>query len=153
VPYVRDVLGGSRTSVGLLTTGEGLGGLLGAVCAGWLGRRLGPRSLVTLGMFGLPVSGLSLLVSSSVPRAVPGVVCAGLLLSLLTVGFQTLVQTVVPLSHLGRVLGVFSASFGAAAVIGTAAAVSLSGALGLRGCFGLSVALEAAGLAFYLARR
>jgi MFS family permease len=153
VPYVRDVLDGSRTSVGLLTTGEGLGGLLGAVCAGWLGRRLGPRSLVTVGMFGLPASGLSLLVSSSVPRAVPGVVCAGLLLSLLTVGFQTLVQTVVPLSHLGRVLGVFSASFGAAAVVGTATAVSLSGVLGLRGCFGLSVALEAAGLAFYLARR
>jgi len=153
VPYVRDELDGSKTSVGLLTTGEGLGGLVGAACVAWLGRRFGPRPLVTIGMFGLPLSCVSLLLSSSVPHAVPGIVLAGLLLSLLTVGFQTLVQTTVPLSHLGRVLGLFGAAFGAAAVLGAAGAVVLSGVIGLRGCFGLSACLELLGLVYYLLRR
>jgi MFS family permease len=153
VPYVRDELDGSKTSVGLLTTGEGLGGLVGAACVAWLGRRMGPRPLVTIGMFGLPLSCLSLLLSSSVPHAVPGIVLAGLLLSVLTVGFQTLVQTTVPLSHLGRVLGLFGAAFGAGAVLGATGAVVLSGPLGLRGCFGLSAGLEVVGLAYYLLRR
>lgn len=153
VPYVREELHGSRTSVGLLTTGEGLGGLVGAACVAWLGRRLGPRVLVTLGMFGLPLSCLSLLLSESVAHAIPGIFLAGLLLTVLTVGFQTLVQTTVPFSHLGRVLGLFGTAFGAAAVLGATGAVVLSAALGLRGCFGLSAALEVLGLVYYLLRR
>ena len=153
VPYVRDVLNGSTTSVGLLTTGQGIGGLVGAGGVALLGRRLGPRRLITAGMFGLPLSSLSLLVSSSVLQAVPGVVLAGLLLNLLTTGFATLVQTTVPLTHLGRVLGLFSAAFGAAAVLGATAAVALSGVLGLRGSFGLAAGLEVGGLVYYLTRR
>ena len=153
VPYVREVLEGSKASVGLLTTSSALGGLVGAGCVACWGRRAGPRRLVTIGMFGMPISSLALLLSSSVPQAVPGLMLAGLLLTVLTTGFQTLVQTTVPITHLGRVLGAFAAAFGGAAVIGAASAAMLVAPLGLRGCVGLAAAVELVGLAYYLVRR
>lgn len=150
VPYVRGVLEGGPASVGLLTSVEAVGGLLAATLFPRLHRRLGPRRVLSLGMAGLPVATAGLLVSGSVLHAFPGMLLAGLLLTLLTAGVRVHVQVSVERHYLGRVVGVIASVVGGAAVLGSALAIALTTVLDLRVILLVAVVIEVAGCAVHL---
>lgn len=151
VPFVREVLDGAPSSVGLLTSAEAVGGLLAAALFPLLHRRLGLARVLSLGMAGLPAATLGLLVSGSVVQAFPGMLLAGLLLTLLTAAVRVHVQVSVERGYLGRVVGVIASVIGGAAVVGSLLAVLLTTVLSLRTILLLAVLIEAAGTAVYLA--
>jgi MFS family permease len=118
--WVRDILGQGPATYALLMTAHAMGGIVGSLCVGALGRRLTPRHL--MGWFSIIASAL-LLVRFNVP-----VVWLAFTLSVLNgatsvasaVGVDTLVQQSIPDRYRGRMFG----SLGA-----TGALLSLSGAL------------------------
>ncbi len=142
VPFVRGVLHGSPTAVGALTTVQAVGGLVGAVLVPVIARRRGPRFLIQVGILGLPMAALSFLVSQRVWQAVPGVLLAGLLVTVLYAGAQTHLQRTVPNAYLGRVLGVIGSAFGLASMAGTGLAVVLTRVISLRDCLKVAAAIE-----------
>jgi MFS family permease len=135
VPFIRGVLHGSPTV-------QAVGGLIGAVVVPIIARRHGPRVLIQVGILGLPVAALGFLVSQQVWHAVPGVLLAGLLVTVLAAGAQTHLQLSVPTSYLGRVLGVIASAFGLASIAGTALAVGLTRVLSLRDCLKVAACIE-----------
>ncbi len=118
--WVSDVLGQGPATYAWLMTAHAVGGILGSLCVGAVGRRLTPRDL--MGWCSVIASGL-LLVKFNVP-----VVWVALALSVLggatavaaAVGVDTVVQQSIPDRYRGRVFG----SLGA-----TGAFLSLCGAL------------------------
>jgi hypothetical protein len=142
VPFVRGVLHGSSLAVGALTSVQAIGGLVGAVAVPSIARRYGPWILIQVGILGLPMSALSFLVSYRVFQAVPGVLLAGLLVTVLFAGAQTYLQIVVSSTHLGRVLGAIGSAFGLASVAGTGLAVVLTRVISLRDCFRVAAVIE-----------
>ncbi len=142
VPFVRGVLHGSPTAVGALTTVQAVGGLVGAVLVPIIARRRGSRFLIQVGILGLPMAALSFLVSQRVWQAVPGVLLAGLLVTVLYAGAQTHLQRTVPNAYLGRVLGVIGSAFGLASMAGTGLAVALTRVMSLRDCLKVAAAIE-----------
>jgi MFS family permease len=152
VPFLRQDLHASPTGVAVLTSLEAVGGLLAAALLPSLQRRLGVRSLLRIGMVGLPIAALGFLLSRTALHAVPGVVAAGLLLTLLTTALQVHLQRSVPAGFLGRVLGLLGSVLGISAVIGSALAVPLSSLLSLRQVLLVAVTLETAGVVVFAAR-
>lgn len=150
VPFIREVLDGPPASVGLLTSVEAVGGLLAAALFPRLLRRLGMPGVLSIGMAGLPVATLGLLLSSSVLHAVPGMLLAGLPLTLLTAAVRVHVQTSVERGYLGRVVGVIASVIGGAAVLGSALAMALTTVLDLRAILLVAVVVELAGVAMHL---
>lgn len=142
MPFIRGALSGTPTEVGVLTTLQAVGGLLGAVLVPVLARRRGARTLIGVGIWGLPMAALGFLASQVVWQAVPGVLLAGLLVTVLTAGAQTHLQSTVPVSHLGRVLGAVSSAFGIASMVGTGLAVVLTRLVSLRSCLSVAAGIE-----------
>ena len=150
VPFTRDELGGSVASVGLLTSLEAAGGLMAAGLLPLLHRRLGLVRLMRLGMMGLPAATVGFLLSRNVGQAIPGVVAAGLLLTLLTAAVQVHLQRSVTPAFLGRVLGIIGSTIGLAAVVGSALAIGLASFMGLRAVLAAATAAELVGVALYV---
>ena len=150
VPFVREVLHGAPSSVGLLTSVEAVGGLIAAALFPRLLRRVGMQGVLSIGMAGLPVATLGLLLSTSVLHAFPGMLLAGLLLTLLTAAVRVHVQTSVERGYLGRVVGVIASVIGGAAVLGSALAIALTAVLDLRTILLVAVVVELAGTALHL---
>jgi MFS family permease len=99
--YVDEGLHRPPAFVGVLVSIQGIGGLLGGLCAAWIVRRLGEIGAAALGVaaFGLP--GLVLAFPNLI-TAVPAMILAGFGLSPAIVGFNTLMQRVTPAHLLGR---------------------------------------------------
>lgn len=152
MPFIRGVLHGTPTEVGVLTTMQAVGGLLGAVLVPVIARRRGARALIGIGILGLPMAALGFLVSQVVWQAVPGVLLAGLLVTVLAAGAQTHLQTTVPSTHLGRVLGAVSSAFGIASMVGTGLAVVLTHVVSLRVCLTVAAAVELVAVLLWLVR-
>lgn len=142
VPFIREGLDGSPTAVGALTTVQAVGGLVGAVLVPFIARRRGPGFLIQLGVLGLPVAAIGFLTSQQVWQAVPGVLMAGVLVTVLYAGAQTHLQRTVPTAYLGRVLGVIASAFGIASMAGTALAAALTQVMSLRDCLKVAAAIE-----------
>lgn len=150
VPFIRQELQGSARSVGMLTSLEAVGGLVAAIVFTRLHHRLGIARLFKLGMWGMPIATCGFLVSRSVGQAVPGVVAAGFLLSLLTAALQVHLQQSVTRTHLGRVLGILGSTIALAAFLGTSIASALTLVVDLRIALATAVFLELAGIFVYL---
>ena len=150
VPFIRRDLAGSAQSVGVLTSLEAVGALLAAITFTRLHRRAGTTRLMRFGMWGMPVATSSFLLSQSVGQAVPGVMAAGFMLSLLTASLQVHLQQAVAVTHLGRVVGILGSTIALAALLGTTTAVVLSTALELRIVLLFAIAIELTGVLAYL---
>jgi MFS family permease len=149
VPFVREELEAPAEAVGVLTTAEAAGGLIASALLPWMHRRWGLGFLLRLGMLGLPASTIALLVSRDVLQAMPGLMSAGFLLTLLTAGLQLHIQRTVAHHHLGRVLGIVVTAIGTATVLGTALTLLLTTVLPLRGCLAVAAVIELAGVLVY----
>ena len=126
VPLVKTLLGGGALQLGWLMTAQGIGGIVGGVVAGPLGRRVSPRRLMALG---LAATALAILVLVNVPflpvslglMALAGVVSMSWMISA-----QTLLQMNVGDHYRGRVFGTFGAISALMSLIG----MGLAGTLG-----------------------
>jgi MFS family permease len=125
-PFVRSVLHGGAAALGWLSTTGALGGLLGGLVVGQLGRKVPPRHLTGVGTV---VVGLLMLVMYN-QSSLPVVMVLGFVMTVPVVGAgvgsSTLLQTGVPDAYRGRVFGALNTT---AALVGLAG-VGLAGIVG-----------------------
>ncbi|HEV2581298.1 MAG TPA: MFS transporter [Ktedonobacteraceae bacterium] len=133
--FVNRILHGGAAQIGQLMSAQAIGGLLGGLLIGWLGRRV--MSRWTIGLFGMAF-GLTDLAIFNTPAFFPffwltaGLfVTAGLVGIAPMTGAQSLLQAKSPEAYRGRVFGVLGMLMGLCALIGTIAAGFLTDHLGL----------------------
>lgn len=130
---------GDAGSLGLMMSGFGTGILVGSLAFGWLGSKLGPRSLV-LAAVGTMGAGLALIATMT---ALPGIwvllFAIGLGSGITNPLLMTIMQERVPSAMLGRVFG----TLGAGAMLATPLGMLLGGVVVSR--FGLDTTFLIAG--------
>jgi MFS family permease len=135
LPYLAKTEYDSATALGLMMSGVGAGGLIGALAYGWIGARMPRRTqlMASVSLLTLPVFGMVALPSLWVTWSLFFIVGIGV--GSVNPMVATFLQTMTPPAMLGRVMGVFSA----AAMVAAPAGVLLGGPLialaGLRGAF------------------
>ncbi|HEY6596828.1 MAG TPA: MFS transporter [Asanoa sp.] len=125
--YVDDGLRRPAAFVGVLTTAQASGGLLGGLVAASLVRRLGELGALTLGMLALFPASFSFLVAR-LWVAFPGVAVFGAAVSVVFVAFNTMLQRRTPAGLMGRVTAATDALISGpvtVAIMAGAAAVSV----------------------------
>jgi MFS family permease len=135
VVFVLDRLDGTSGDVGLIRGVQAVGGVIGGIVVGAIGRRAGPRSLVG---WGFVLFGLISLTTWNLPALTTEIAAYAALFVIVGVpgvatsaGLLTAVQSLAPASHLGRVFAAFETAAGALAAIGVLAAGALADALGV----------------------
>lgn len=143
VPLVRHHLGGSATDLGLMLTGQALGGILGGLAAGSLHVR--PGRMVAGGclVIALAISGLA-----NSPNLIVGIACmavAGVGAMAVLVGLTTILQSGTPPSHLGRVFALFTAWLSLFTLAGVGLATGVGQEVGSVSLLDMAAALIAIG--------
>ncbi len=126
VPLVKTLLGGDALQLGWLMTAQGIGGILGGVLAGQLGRQVAPRNLVALGLAATSLTILVLVHVPFLPVALALMALAGVVTMSWMITAQTLLQTNVGDHYRGRIFGTLGAVSALMSLIG----MGLAGALG-----------------------
>ncbi len=120
-PLVKDVLLGSALVFGILATAQGIGGLLGGLVVGAIGRMAAPERLIGLALLALGGAVLMMVNVPIIALAVVLFALAGMATVAKGVGARTLLQGRVADQYRGRILG----------AIGTTGAVLTLGGMGL----------------------
>jgi MFS family permease len=135
VVFVLERLGGTGGEVGLIRGVQAIGGVIGGLLVGWLGRRLSARALIGWGfvLFGLIslttwnlpslTTAIGFYIALFVVVGIPGVATSA--------GLMTTVQTLTPATHLGRVFATFETGAAALAAVGVLAAGALADTFGV----------------------
>ncbi len=144
-PLTVDVLAADGAFLGLFLAIRGVGGLIGSLIIGPPSRRLGP-----LPTMGVSIVGLGLVLAGIITVPHPSVALIGAGLSgIFVVGWtanqQTLIQTQLPATHLGRSYGTLGTLGAAAMIIGSVVAGPLAELAGV------APALYAASAAYLVA--
>ncbi|MBR7834885.1 MFS transporter [Actinospica durhamensis] len=154
VVFLLRTVGLSSTVAGLMLAGLGVGGVLGALVARPLGRRLGTaRALLVAVPVGLGPTLLLPLAGKGPGLAFAGValICAGCVSTIANVIVNSFIQGYIPPDILGRFISGTSAVGFAMMPAGALLAGGLATALGTRGALWILTALVAAsGLTFLL---
>jgi MFS family permease len=133
--FVYRILHGGAAQIGQLMSAQAIGGLLGGLLVGWLGKRI--MSRWAIGLLGIAF-GLADLAIFNTPAFFPffwlsvGLfVTAGLVGIGPSTGAQSLLQARSPEAYRGRIFGVLGMLMGLFALVGTIAAGFLTDRLGL----------------------
>jgi Na+/melibiose symporter-like transporter len=134
-PYVRDVLHGSAAVLGVVTSAQAVGGIVGAFVVAHLGDRLRPVLMlgagsVVFGLVDLAIFVYPLLLVAAWP-AVLGMVVVGLPGALVSAGMMTLFQRHTFDAQRGRVFSLVFVTRAVAQVVGTLCAGFLGGSVGI----------------------
>jgi MFS family permease len=132
VPFVTTVLGADSFGYGLVVGAQAVGGVVGSIALGRIGRSLPPERLFGIGAIGV---GTIDLLTFNAHRLYPGIlppvvlmIIVGLPAAGVGIGYTTLLQRVVPDEFRGRVFGSLIAAISLALLIGS----GIAGALGNR---------------------
>ena len=135
VVFVLERLAADGGAVGLIRGVQAIGGVIGGVVIGILGARIGVRTMVGWGFIAF---GLISLVTWNLPAVTTAVPVYALLFVLVGIpgvatstGVMTLVQTLTPPTHLGRVFATFEAGAGALQAVGVVVAGALADRIGV----------------------
>jgi MFS family permease len=135
VVFVLERLGGSGGEVGLIRGVQAVGGILGGLLVGWLGRRLSARALIGGGFV---LFGLISLTTWNLPSLTTAIgfylglfVLVGIPGVATSTGLLTTVQTLTPPTHLGRVFATFETGAAALAAVGVLVAGALADTFGV----------------------
>jgi MFS family permease len=135
VVFVLRELNGTGGDVGLIRGMQAIGGVIGGIVVGTLSRRLGPTGLIS---WGFVVFGLIALATWNAPHITTAIwlyvglfIAAGIPGVATSTGLITIVQTVTPPTHLGRVFAAFETGAGALQAVGVLAAGALADQLGV----------------------
>ena len=134
-PYVRDVLHGSAAVLGVVTSAQAVGGIVGAFVVAHLGDRLRPVLMlgagsVVFGLVDLAIFVYPLLLVAPWP-AVLGMVVVGLPGALVSAGMMTLFQRHTLDAQRGRVFSLVFVTRAVSTVVGTVCAGFLGGSVGI----------------------
>ena len=134
-PYVRDVLHGSAAVLGVVTSAQAVGGIVGAFVVAHLGDRLRPVLMlgagsVVFGLVDLAIFVYPLLIAAPWP-AVLGMVVVGLPGALVSAGMMTLFQRHTLDAQRGRVFSLVFVTRAVSTVVGTVCAGFLGGSVGI----------------------
>ncbi len=134
VVFVARVLHGGVVEIGWLMGAQAVGGLIGSVLTGAIGRRIAPRRLIGWGALGF---GFVLFAIFNTPHFASAFAVSVVLFALVAVpgagyiaGVDTLLQTDVPDQYRARIIGTSSATFGLLRLCGMGCAAALGGILG-----------------------
>lgn len=134
-PFVRDVLHGSGTTYGLISSSQAIGGLAGGLIAAAFGPRFVPVRLWGAGAVAFGLIDLTMfcypLALDSVWPAFACMVVVGVPGALYLAGVMTVLQNVTQDTSRGRVFGGLLAAEGAATLLGIASAGVLGEAVGI----------------------
>lgn len=135
VAFVTVVLNGGSVAYGSIVAAQAVGGLVGSMAIGYVGKGISPGKLLGLGAIGL---GLIDACTINAHRFVPGVllpiifmIIVGVPGSGIQVGFSTLVQTGVADEFRGRIFGAINAVAALSMLGGTVIASLLGDRLGV----------------------
>ena len=135
IPYFAKTEFGTATSLGLIMSGFGAGGLIGAIGYGALGTKIKRRTQImgSLTVFTIPV--LCMATLPNLWLAILLQVMVGIGVGAVNPMVSTLLLTMTPTHMLGRVTGVFQAGAMVAAPIGVLIGGPIISILGLPGTF------------------
>ncbi len=161
VPFVREVLHGGPQGFGLLASAQAIGGLIGSLFIGRIGRTIRPGILIPISgvLFGLSDIALANLPGrGGLPPLLVGVVAislAGAPVVGFIVGLQTLLQSSAADAYRGRVFGAYGTTVALMTLVGQAMASLLGNRFGVVPVFTLAGCFELLGglVAFILLRR
>ena len=135
VVFVLEELAADGGAVGLIRGVQAIGGVIGGILIGVVGARIGPRTMIGWGFIAF---GLISLVTWNLPAVTAAIPVYALLFVLVGVpgvatstGLQTMVQTLTPPTHLGRVFATFEAGAGALQAVGVLIAGALADRTGV----------------------
>jgi MFS family permease len=117
--FARDVLGMGPNGYGVLMSASGIGALVGALGVATFGHQFAPRSMALGGVWIFSASVVALALTSSFWVSMFFLFVSGLGMLLFFSTSNTTLQTIVPDSMRGRVMGVWSLIFGAMIPIGS----------------------------------
>ncbi len=161
VPFVKEVLRGGPQDFGWLVSAQAVGGLIGSLFIGRIGKRVRPGILIPIsgvlfGLFDIALAnlpgrgGLPLLPTALVAIALAGAPVVGF-----SVGLQTLLQASVANDYRGRVFGTYATTVAFMTLVGQGISSVLGDRLGIAPVFTLAGTFELFGglVAFALLRR
>lgn len=144
-PLTVDVLAADGAFLGIFLSVRGVGGLIGSLIIGPPSRRLGPLPTMGISIAGLGVVLAGIIAVPQTSVALIGAGLSGIFVVGWTANQQTLIQTHVPATHLGRVYGTLGSLGAAAMIIGSLVAGPLAELAGV------APALYAAGAVYLIA--
>ncbi len=161
VPFITEILHGGPQDFGWLASVQAIGGLIGSLFIGRIGRTVRPGILIPISGF---LFGLSDIALATLPGhgglppllvALTAICLAGAPVVGFSVGLQTLLQSSVADAYRGRVFGAYAATAALMTLVGQAMASVLGDRLGVVPVFTLAGAFEFLGglVAFILLRR
>ena len=138
-PYVRDVLHSGPARLGVITSVQAVGGIVGGFVVAGLGERLSPVLMlgagsVVFGLVDLAIFLYPLLLDSAWPAAV-GMVVVGVPGALVMAGLMTLLQRYTLDAQRGRVFSLLFVARSVAMVVGTTAPASWARRSGSSRCW------------------
>ncbi len=161
VPFVKDVLHGSPQDFGWLVSAQAIGGLIGSLFIGRIGKRVRPGVLIPIsgilfGLFDITLArlpgraGLPLL-----PTALVAIAFAGAPVIGFYVGIQSLLQSSVTNNYRGRVFGAYATTVAFMTLVGQGISSVIGDRLGIVPVFTLAGTFELLGglVALVLLRR
>ena len=131
VPLVKVLMGGGAQLLGWLMAAQGVGGLLGGLLVGGIGKRFAPRRLSALGLVG---TGIIILAVVSIPHSalvLPLMAVAGLAAAAWLISSETLLQMGTSDQFRGRIFGTLGTTSALASLVGMLLAGALTDWLGL----------------------
>jgi MFS family permease len=130
--FARDVLGMGPNGYGVLMSASGIGALVGALGVATYGDRIAPRNMALGGIWMFSASVIALALTSNFVLALVLLFVSGLGMLLFFSTSNTVLQTIVPDSMRGRIMGVWSLIFGAMIPIGSPESGAVADWLGTR---------------------
>ena len=130
--FARDVLDLGPNGYGVLMSASGIGALVGALGVATYGDRISPRKMALGGIWIFSSSVIALALTSNFILSLVLLFISGLGMLLFFSTSNTVLQTIVPDSMRGRIMGVWSLIFGAMIPIGSLEAGAVADWLGTR---------------------
>lgn len=161
VPFVKEVLHGGPQDFGWLVSAQAIGGLIGSLFIGRVGKRVRPAFLIPISgiLFGLSDIALAILPGRGglplLPVALVAIALAGAPVVGFSVGLQTLLQASVANDYRGRVFGAYGTTVAFMTLVGQGISSMLGDRFSIAPIFTLAGTFELLGglVAFLLLRR
>lgn len=144
VPFAKKVLLIGPLQLGWMITAQGVGGLVGALVVGRVGKVIPPARLLALGLGVLGALFVVLVNSRSFPLILCCIAVAGVFVAAAMIAEQTLLQNNTTDAYRGRVFGAYGTTTSLLRLVGT----GLAGAIG--GPLGIVVVLDVVGALYLL---
>lgn len=145
VPWVKDVLHGDSLVLGWIASAQGVGGVIGGLALGSVGKSLSPTKLLASALIVDGLLVIAVVYSVALPAVLGLIVVIGIVMVVFVIRLQTLLQLSVADTYRGRVLGAYSATQSAMLVGGMGIAGALGGIIGPVSTLDLAGLLYAAG--------